>query len=96
MSQPLDTWAAAERSAARRASLAAHRAEERKGERMARTALGFAGVRGLPIDDADAKAGAEAKALAMAVRCIKGRGAGVAALSRPLYDGERSGGVADA
>ena len=44
---------------------------------VARTALGFAGVRGLPIEDADVKAKAEATALDIAVRCIRGRSAGV-------------------
>ena len=37
---------------------------------VARTALGFAGVRGLPIDDEAAKARAEGKALAIAAECI--------------------------
>jgi 5-methylthioribose kinase len=47
---------------------------------VARTALGFAGVRGLPIEDADVKAKAEATALDIAVRCIRGRSAGVAGI----------------
>ena len=43
---------------------------------VARTALGFAGVRGLPLADADAKAKAEAAALGIAERCIRGRASG--------------------
>ena len=43
---------------------------------VARTALGFAGVRGLPISDAAAKEKAEATALAVAKRCITGRAQG--------------------
>ena len=44
---------------------------------LARTALGYAGARGLPIADADAKAAAEAAALRVAERCIRRRGEGV-------------------
>ena len=47
---------------------------------LARTALGFAGVRGLPMEDAEAKLKAEATALAIAERCIRGRAGGVEAV----------------
>ena len=47
---------------------------------VARTALGFAGVRGLPISDAELKEKAEASALGVAERCIKGRASGIAAV----------------
>mmetsp|Transcript_21021 Transcript_21021/g.34952 ORF Transcript_21021/g.34952 Transcript_21021/m.34952 type:complete len:91 (+) Transcript_21021:2-274(+) len=40
---------------------------------VARTALGFAGVRGLPIRDQGVKAKAEEAALGLAQRCIMGR-----------------------
>jgi len=44
---------------------------------VARTSLGFAGVRGLSIENESQKAAAEAAALRWAVRCIKGRDGGV-------------------
>lgn len=44
---------------------------------VARTALGFAGVRGLSISDAAAKAKAEATALGVAERCIRARAQGL-------------------
>jgi 5-methylthioribose kinase len=40
---------------------------------VARTSLGFAGVRGFPIEDATVKAKAEEQALIMAHRCLMGR-----------------------
>ena len=47
---------------------------------VARTALGFAGVRGLPIEDAAKKAEAEATAVAMARVCIMERRDGIKVL----------------
>lgn len=40
---------------------------------VARTSLGFAGVRGLPIEDSSAKAKAEEQALVLAHKCLMGR-----------------------
>uniref|UniRef100_A0A7S3AXT4 Uncharacterized protein n=1 Tax=Haptolina ericina TaxID=156174 RepID=A0A7S3AXT4_9EUKA len=51
---------------------------------VARTALGFAGVRGLPIKEADLKEKAEALAVTIAHGCIVRRHAGLATLTSLL------------
>jgi len=52
---------------------------------VARTALGFAGARGLPVEDEALKAEADKQALALAYRCIMGRkGKGVPLLISEL------------
>ena len=54
------------------------------GVQVARTALGFAGVRGLPIKEADLKEKAEALAVTIAHGCIVRRHAGLATLTSLL------------
>lgn len=52
---------------------------------VARTSLGFAGVRGLPIEDAEVKLQAEEQALVLARNCLLGRkGQGVSLLLAEL------------
>jgi 5-methylthioribose kinase len=59
---------------------------------VARTALGFAGVRGLPFEDKDVKAKAEERAVKLAHRCLMSRkGKGISLLLEEL-DSYASGG----